>query len=329
MTNLAPEPECCTDASPDPLRYEVPLECGTVVYPLGFPLRVTTNSPEIVAAVEALWGQFDPMFDREPIDLRLAVSQGAGVRPDPAPFPTGQGHLITIVHSPANFAVTDVDRGFIYGWLTADTANDRSYLSYHFLEPLVYLTLSCLYVLPVHAAGVALRGQGVLLCGESGAGKTSLAYEFAKRGWTYLADDAVYVVRGSSPLRIVGKPQQIRFRSSAKKLFPELAEFREVVRPNGKPDLELSAAALGISNTAREMEPSLLVFLKREPGAPAHSRPVSAAQVLASLEHVICYGPPEARHQQRRTLEKLVGVPAIEMVYSDAAGADTLLRKFL
>ncbi len=87
---------------------------------------------------------------------------------------------------------------------------------------------------PIHAACIALNGRAVLLCGNSGAGKTSLAYACAKKGWTYLSGDATYIVRNRPDRTVAGRPFSIRFRAEARELFPELSEFAPRGAPEGK-----------------------------------------------------------------------------------------------
>ncbi|MGE0708750.1 MAG: hypothetical protein AB7N76_21330 [Planctomycetota bacterium] len=46
---------------------------------------------------------------------------------------------------------------------------------------------------PLHAAAVVWEGRGVALVGESGAGKSSLAWELCRRGATYLGDEHLFL----------------------------------------------------------------------------------------------------------------------------------------
>src|SRR5260370_9733348 len=80
------------------------------------------------------------------------------------------------------------------------------------------------YVTPFHAACVARQDRGVLLCGDSGAGKSSLAYGCGRRGWAYLSDDASYLMRRCAAERLVlGHPHRVRLRPDSPRVSPELA----------------------------------------------------------------------------------------------------------
>lgn len=63
----------------------------------------------------------------------------------------------------------------------------------------------------IHATAVAINGQGVLLCGRSGAGKSDLALRLIDRGAALVSDDYTVVeqagaaVRASAPAAIAGK----------------------------------------------------------------------------------------------------------------------------
>ncbi len=65
--------------------------------------------------------------------------------------------------------------------------------------------------LNIHASLVTVRGQGLLLRGPSGTGKSDVALELLRRGYRLVADDVVEVVErqgrpwGRSPTRIAGR----------------------------------------------------------------------------------------------------------------------------
>jgi hypothetical protein len=288
-----------------------------------------TNSPDIVAAADEVWESLAQCFATPPVELRFAVAlDNISPRPNPM-MPTGQGHLMSIVHSADNFAIADFSRGFTFGWLTPAVTNDAGYFRYHFLEPLSYTMLSSLYLTPVHAACVALNGKGVLLCGDSGAGKTSLAYGCARRGWTYLADDATHLVRDEPGRRLLGWPHQIRFRASAKTLFPELQGQPEARRANGKLDIEAHTADLGFSSIASETRADFLIFLDRGNEDGARLEPMLPEWAFERLARVICFGEERVRKLQRESLRSLVDVPVFELVYRDLDDAEMRLRRLV
>ncbi|MCX6624240.1 MAG: hypothetical protein NTY38_24895 [Acidobacteria bacterium] len=312
----------------DPLSYEVPLPLSTLLYPMGFPVRITTNSKEVIAAANTLWACYPRSFCGRRVELRVAVAEAATVPPAPS-MPRGQQHLISIVHSAENFASADLARGFAFAWLTVDVAADHAYTRHYFLEPLVYLLLDALHLTPVHAAAVALNQNAVLLCGESGAGKTSLAYACARRGWSYLADDITHLIRRRPDYTVVGRPYQIRFRAASRDLFPELRRFPAHRRLNGKLDLETDPAQLGLS-TQLSAQASYIVFLdRRTPSTGATLEPFSPEEALPILEQVICFGSSSSRRQHSDCLRHLLTLPVLRLTYADFDSAEAVLRGLL
>ena len=87
---------------------------------------------------------------------------------------------------------------------------------------MVYSLLDTQHLLKCHAACVAKNGHGVLFVGGSGAGKSSLAYACARRGWTYISDDGASLVRRRPGRQVLGNPQNFHFRPDARSCFPEL-----------------------------------------------------------------------------------------------------------
>ncbi len=312
----------------DPLLCHTELPCRTVFYPLGYAVAVTTNSERILQAGEDLWGQETRIWDTPPLEFRLAVG-GAGLQPahrPPPPLPRAQGHLLSIVHDAANFAVCDLKAGFGFGWFEPGVA-DPAYFRYHFLEPLAYMALESLYLTQIHAACIALRNQGVLLCGDTHAGKTTLSYACARRGWTYVADDASHLVRDSHDRVIVGRPSQIRLRADAPSLFPELSGYEPVERPNGKPSLELDTAGLGLTK-ARQVPARYIVFLNRDTDTQRLNR-YSKTDAYERLSQVICFGAEAVQEEQRQSLRELLALPLYQMHYRDLDWAEQCLRSLV
>jgi hypothetical protein len=290
---------------PDPLSITAELPLTAEFFPLGFPLRLATNSPEVMEAAACAWRAFPPAFPVEPVDLRVVVEAG-----DETPVPPlfrAQQHLI-VISGGANFAVCDHTRNFAFCRLNTAAATDRDFTRYYVLEAVALFTLTQLHVTPVHAACIARGGRALMLCGESGAGKSTLAYACARRGWTYISDNESWLLRRDGRT-ILGHPTRIRLRDTAAGLFPELAG-RPAVNFNGKRSIILDAAGL---DTAFQCRPEGIVFLKRD-GTPARLTTAQGAceQLLAGI---IQY-TPEVRAAHRASLERFTEIPAVELHYT-------------
>jgi hypothetical protein len=316
-------------AHADPLQYDVPLPLRVTFYPMGYPVRIETNSVDVVEAASEAWGRFQQTRQTPPVRARLIVAETSKESGQVVPTLLGQEHLVACTMGREEYAVADLASGFLFGWLTPLTVADRGWFRYHILEMLVYLTIESLYCTPVHAAAVAHDGRAVLLCGDSGAGKTCLAYACARRGWRYLADDATNIERDRPELIAIGSPHQIRFRSASAAIFPELAAFPAATRPNGKPDIEVDSAALGLS-IALEAPVAGLVFLERQDAcAEASVHPYSKSDAREFLEQVICYGDEQIRAGIRRCAARLIDLPTVGLRYSSFDHAEERLRYFV
>jgi hypothetical protein len=97
---------------------------------------------------------------------------------------------------------------------------------------------------PIHAASVARHGKGILIVGQSGAGKTSIAMSCAAQGWSYLGDDAVMV--RSKPPRVASLYNSGRLRADTFQYYPQIMH-----------------ACLGISDDAGELKAELDMALIR------------------------------------------------------------------
>jgi len=178
----------------------------------------------------------------------------------------------------------------------------------------------------VHAAAVALDGKAVLLCGDSGTGKTSVAWACARRGWTFLSGDAIQLVRQSADLEVVGRPHSIRFRDSARELFPELRGYNPAPGPRGKLDIEADPVSLGAA-IAQSATASHIVLLERCPGGTGSLEPISADRMFAYFDQVICYGAESLRGEQRDALRQFLQLPLLHLRYPDPETAERILRQ--
>ncbi|HEX7880713.1 MAG TPA: hypothetical protein VF720_14965, partial [Candidatus Eisenbacteria bacterium] len=103
---------------------------------------------------------------------------------------------------------------------------------------------------PIHAAGVA-RGAAALATGEAGvgsppagvlivgapmAGKTSLALNFIRRGWTWLSDDKIALEGAAEGVRMSGLYRPANVDPALARWFPEMSgiESRAPAFPNSE-----------------------------------------------------------------------------------------------
>ena len=159
------------------------------------------------------------------------------------------------------------------------------------------------------------QGTGVMFCGDSCAGKSTLAYACARAGWTYISDDGTFLVRGRDDRYAVGDSQSIRFRTDAPELFPELSDHVPTLRPNGKLAIEVRTLELGLT-AARGCAVDHVVFLERGRGGPATVEQYPGDRALEYWAQYTLLGSGDVRTAQRRCHELLLRAGLWKMRYS-------------
>lgn len=312
----------------DPILAHTRLDRHAIFYPMGFPVSITTNSEGVLEAAREGWGNFAPRFDRPPIRLKVAVRQDESRVCPPTPVHRMRDHLATGVADNENFAITDLSKLTSAIWVTEAAVRHRDYFRYFFLDSTALGTISSVYALTVHAGCVALDGEGVLLCGDSGAGKTTLSFACAREGWTYVTDDASYLVHGETDRLVAGNCHQVRFRPSAEALFPQL-RGREAMRRAGlgKPSIELQIEAGSAIKTAPTARARYMVFLTRDAGAEElvpFPRAVARMYLWQSVQCV-----PYETPRQLEAIDGLLEVKIFELRYNSLEWAVERLKQLV
>jgi len=309
----------------DPLLFDFDLPLRATFYLVGFPVEIITNSALVLEAAQESWGLFQKASSEPPIQIQLGVLPGQKECPAP-PICRGRRNLIMQIADGQNFMISDTRQGFAFGWVTEAVAQNRAYLRYSFLEGTAWILLQAFHLTPIHAACVELDGRGVLLCGDSGAGKSSLSYACARNGWKFLSDDSSCLLRKRTGRRVTGNPFQMRFRESAVSLFPELANQRVTPRATGKLAIEVATATNIEISTISECSVDYIVFLNRFDSSPDGLLRFPKERAREWFEQVICYGESHDRNAHYATLRNLLTAEIFEMRYKHMDTALHLLE---
>lgn len=311
----------------DALMLRAPLPHCAEFHPLGFPLRLSTNSLAVLDAAAESWNGYIRAFDRPPLEMRVLVHLDGPV-PAQEPVYRAQRNLFTIIGDSANFGICDLETGYCFCCITPAVAR-APYFRNHLLDTMAFFTLDYLYITILHAGCVALNGRGVLLAGNAGAGKTCLAYACVKRGWTLISDDFAALLRDPGNNSVIGRPHRIRFRPESFDLFPELKTYASSITPFGKHLFDLRTGAIPNVRTAPCCRAEKIVFLDRCDSGPAELLPLDPAEALNCFVYDRPPWDAPVFDQHRENIQALVSRGVHTLQYSDFNGAIRLLEYLL
>jgi len=295
------------------------------VFPLGFFLRIRSNHRSVIEIAQDSWSCFKPKFRVQPLELSVIVS-ASGDTPSKIIF-RAQKNLLAVIGDAQNSALCDLEAGTGFACLSEAVVSDQSYFRFNFLEAIIYTLLDAQHVVAVHAACVAKDGNGFLLFGDSGAGKSSLAYTCARRGWTYISDDCAFVLRGTERVAI-GNPRIFRFRPAASALFPEIQGA--VSLRNGKPTIEIKSATFPWMKTETACTINQIVFLNRcsHESLPPAVHSVSQAECWRRISQQNAWPAELCIEPERRdALKDLLSARALQLNYKHCAQAVDALEQ--
>lgn len=291
-----------------------PLTFHRRYFPLGFPLEIRTNSDAMFPHCERKWGAFERRFDTQPIVAEIHVVDSDATECPPLPtYRFLDGRMIMVADA-NNLCIADFPRGKTRMIVSAAALHHPGYIRQVFLDCAAACQIGTAHTTPIHAACVASQGSGVLLCGDSGAGKSSLAYACARAGWEYLTDDTSYLLRASSPRTILGDCHKLRFRPSAADIFPELAGLPVTPRILGRPSMELATAPMDNIRRLESTRIEYVVFLNRRMPGSAELAPYSPEAARGYMRRVL-FGTPETLSAQYADIDNLLAAPVFELRY--------------
>ena len=92
---------------------ELPLR--KTFFPLGYPLDLETNSPDVLLAAEESWGAQERMFNCDAVRICLGVSESDSETRAPLGAIRAREHLMSIVADAENFLLCDFERALRLG----------------------------------------------------------------------------------------------------------------------------------------------------------------------------------------------------------------------
>lgn len=304
------------------------LTLETMLFPLGFPMRVRTNSAEALHQCEVKWGVFGQEVDTEPIETHIHVVETESRECPPAPVFQVMENMLLVTADAHNVCVAQLPRGKTRMMISSAALAHPAYLSQTFLEAAPGAQIWTRLATPIHAACVAIDGRGVLLCGDSGAGKTSLSYACACAGWQFISDDTSYLLQNEAGRQVLGDCHQVRFRPSAADLFPEIAGAEVTPRMFGRPSIELRTSILPKINATRSAHVDYVVFLnRRQPDVEdlfPYRRDVARCYMRQNL-----FGTSQTKLVQHAAIERLLKAEVLELQYQSLHWAVARLERLV
>lgn len=287
-------------------------------FPLGFAVELRTNSESILSLARELWSGFEQRFDNRPIrvDAHIVDVGDSSEQCPPTPVAHMMMPMLYSVADANNYTASDLDTGWTRIVMARATERHRNYVAYFFLGSAPLCHIATRHATPIHAGCVAFNGRGMLLCGDSGAGKSSLSYACARAGWTFTTDDASYLLHDTEALTVTGNCHQVRFRPSAGDLFPEIEGLEITPRAAGKPSIEMPTSALPWMHCAPTASVDFLIFLNRRAGGPQVLAPYRKDVARYYFRQVL-FGTEESRALRYGHIERLLNVEILELRYTD------------
>jgi len=303
------------DFSRHPLEGPV-LSQRRTFYPLGFPAEVRTNSPEILCLYREMWGMFKRKFNNEIIRVDIHLVESDSTVCPPKPVVRMMQPTLAFVADSYNHSIAHLGRNHTQITVSRAALRHKRYLLHFFLGSSAAHHIATKHATPIHAGCVALDDRGVLLCGDSGAGKSSLAYACARAGWTFVADDATFLLNGGGSRLVTGDCHHVRLRPAAADLFPEINGLKMTPRVAGKPSIELALAGLPNIVRAQSVKVDFIVFLNRCSGQPPALLPYRRDVARYFMRQVL-YGSTESLALQYEAIERLLALQVRELSYDN------------
>ena len=214
-----------------------------------------------------------------------------------------------------------VDRGGAHVWSTWPAAATLADTATYLLGPVLGLVLRLRGVVCLHASAVAVGGRALALFGRAGAGKSTLAAAFARRGDVVLTDDVAPLEPDGDRFRVrPGYPQLRLWPDSVRLLYGDADALPPLTPTWEKRGLDLTRP--GYRFAARPLPLAAVYVLgeRREADAPRVEELPAAGRLvtLAQNTYVNYLLDREMRAAEFEALGRLVATTPMRRAVAHA-----------
>jgi len=214
-------------------------------YPLlEVPVRVRSNNVQVMKNAGVALGHWQNCkmdkkenFPELTVDIILQETD-SGPPPDEYKFTHRYRDGIYLASCGDNLLLALRNSGKAIAYVTNDLLENVAAFNWFVVEALSLFLVTYGRRVPIHASAVTNGDISIAFIGNSGAGKSSLAYTFLKSGFGLLAEDVIYMGMGDD-FKVWGNSTRIHLLPDAINLFPELEGRIPIKRPNGKVKIQI------------------------------------------------------------------------------------------
>lgn len=158
-----------------------------------------------------------------------------------------------------------------------------------------------------HATALEHKGQGVLIPGFSGRGKTTTFLSLLRAGYRYLSDDHPFFRVSGTRVEILPYPLKINVTHHTVSLFPELREAPTSLLRAGVPKRYFHAEDIYPGPLGQPCEPSVILFPEVVNSSHSCLEPLSKKVALEMiLPHSLLVYDTEVARREFQALVRLV-----------------------
>jgi len=276
--------------------------------------EILTNSRDLIIGLGNWHTSFAP--SGRSFSMQVFVTEDFKPRA-PQPHFRGMNHLVTACFGEADIFLFDLLRRNVDAIVTRTTASDAQFWERVVLPVTIGILGACLGSVPVHCACLAIDGQGLLIAGQSGVGKSTLAVAMAQAGFTLVSDDWTYIT-DDGDLLANGIFAPVKLMPDAIDYFPELAHSQLTESLNGELAFELSAEKVFGASVCASCRPRMFLFLERTEVRGLEITHLSSHLAGLYLEDSVERIPDQmltAKRERSRILARLTDLPCCRLRY--------------
>jgi hypothetical protein len=281
----------------------------------GMRLRIETNSESILAIARANLEPSVVDSQEDDVRLKLWVEDEPSSHPQTKPFFRGLGHLVFSGYDDRSSLLIDLRDRCGAGRFTQTLATDSAYWKSILFPSLLGIIGPSVGLTSLHSACVSWKGNGLLLVGGGGAGKSSLALALAQTGLDFLCDDRTLVSSRNGKLTAWGLSREMKQRTDALVHFPALQDAPRAAMWKDESVFRFDPVQLFGVTRAVSCEPCWIVFLERQEKPGLLLEEILPLEAAALLQQDLHQESPEATERQHATIRNLSKKPCYRLRY--------------